>query len=103
MFWAYTFNSTTLFCSCIGYGDWHNYLVTFLVVVVLYPLLRPWLVDRSPILPFVVHQTAFPSFWKAVWSLRRGLSTNPLVTTWCVCDEVEEMMGVVCMGNTEGT
>ena len=39
----------------------------------------------SPIFPLVVHQPAFPSIWPAVQSHRRGLSTNPGVTMWCVC------------------
>ena len=34
---------------------------------------------------FVVHQPASPSIWPAEQSLRRGLSTNPGVTMWCVC------------------
>ena len=32
----------------------------------------------------VIYQPAFPSIWAAVQSLRRGLSTNPGVTMWCV-------------------
>ena len=39
----------------------------------------------SPIIPLVVHQPASPSIWPAVQSLRWGLSTNPGMTTWCVC------------------
>ena len=39
----------------------------------------------SPLFPLVVHQPASPSIWPAVQSLRRGLSTNPGVTMWCVC------------------
>ena len=39
----------------------------------------------SPMFPLVVHQPASPSIWPAVQSLRRGLSTNPGVTMWCVC------------------
>ena len=39
----------------------------------------------SPMFPHVVHQPASPSIWLAVQSLRRGLSTNPGVTMWCVC------------------
>ena len=39
----------------------------------------------SSMFPLVVHQPAFPSIWPAVQSLRRGLSTNPGVTMWCVC------------------
>ena len=38
----------------------------------------------SLMFPLVVHQPASPSIWPAVQSLRRGLSTNPGVTTWCV-------------------
>ena len=56
----------------------------------------------SPMFPFVVHQPASPSIWPAVQSLRRGLSTNPGVTMWCVCGAVEEMMCVVCVSVTEG-
>ena len=39
----------------------------------------------SPMFPLVVHQPASPSIWPAVQSLRRGLSTNPGATMWCVC------------------
>ena len=39
----------------------------------------------SPMFPLVVHQPASPSIWPAVQSHRRGLSTNPGVTLWCVC------------------
>ena len=39
----------------------------------------------SPMFPLVVHQPASPSIWPAVQALRRGLSTNPGVTLWCVC------------------
>ena len=39
----------------------------------------------SPMFPLVVHQPASPSFWPAMQSLRRGLSTNPGATMWCVC------------------
>ena len=39
----------------------------------------------SPMFPLAVHQPASPSIWPAVQSLRRGLSTNPGVTMWCVC------------------
>ena len=39
----------------------------------------------SPMFPLVVHQPASPSIWPAVQSLRRGLSTNPGATVWCVC------------------
>ena len=49
----------------------------------------------SPVFPLVVHQPASPSIWPAVQSLRRGLSTNPGVTMWCVCGRVKEMMCVV--------
>ena len=38
----------------------------------------------SPMFPLVVYQTASPSIWPAVQSLRRDLSTNPGVTMWCV-------------------
>ena len=38
----------------------------------------------SPMFPLVVHQPVSPSIWPAVQSLRRGLSTNPGVTMWCV-------------------
>ena len=41
--------------------------------------------EGSPIFPFVVHQLASLSIWPAVHSPRRGLSTNPGVTMWCVC------------------
>ena len=39
----------------------------------------------NPMFPFVVHQPASLSIWPAVQSLRRGLSTNPGATMWCVC------------------
>ena len=39
----------------------------------------------SPMFPLVVHQPSSPSIWPAVQSLRRGLSTNPGATMWCVC------------------
>ena len=39
----------------------------------------------SLMFPLVVHQPASPSIWPAVQSLRRGLSTNPGATMWCVC------------------
>ena len=39
----------------------------------------------SPMFPLVVHQPASLSIWPAVQSLRRGLSTNPGATMWCVC------------------
>ena len=39
----------------------------------------------SPMFPLVVHQPASPSIWPAMQSLRRGLSTNPGATMWCVC------------------
>ena len=55
----------------------------------------------SPMFPLAVHQPASPSIWPAVQSLRRGLSTNPGATMWCVC-AVEEMMCVVCVDVTEG-
>ena len=38
-----------------------------------------------PMFLLVVHQPASPSIWPAVQSLRRGLSTYPGVTMWCVC------------------
>ena len=39
----------------------------------------------SAMFPLVVHQPASPSIWPAVQSRRRGLSTNPGVTMWCIC------------------
>ena len=42
-------------------------------------------IGGSPLFPLLVHQPASPSIWPAVQSLRRGLSTNPGVTMWCVC------------------
>ena len=39
----------------------------------------------SPMFPLVVHQPAYPSIWPEVQSYRRGLSTNPGLTMWCVC------------------
>ena len=57
----------------------------YVVVVVVYPLPWPLLVGGSPMFPLVVHQPASPSIWPAVQSLRRGLSTNPGATMWCIC------------------
>ena len=48
----------------------------------------------SPMFPLVVHQPASPSIWPAVRSLRRGLSTNPGATMWCVCGCSWKMMCV---------
>ena len=56
----------------------------------------------SPMFPLVVHQPASPSIWPAVQSLRRGLSTNPGVTSGAYVGAVEEMMCVVCVDVTEG-
>ena len=42
--------------------------------------------EGSPIFPLLVHQPVSPSIWPAVPSLRRDVSTNPVVTTWCVCE-----------------
>ena len=53
--------------------------------LVLYLLPYPLLAGGGPIFLLVVHQPASPSIWLAVPSLRRGLSINPGVTTWCVC------------------
>ena len=39
----------------------------------------------STMFPLVVHQPASPSIWPAVQSLRRGVSTKPGATMWCVC------------------
>ena len=52
---------------------------------VVYPLPMTLASGGSPIFPLVVHQPASPSIWPAVQSLRRGLSTNPGLTMWCVC------------------
>ena len=57
----------------------------------------------SPIFPLVVHQPASPSIWPAVQSLRRGLSTNPGVTMWCVCGcSWRDDVGRVCGCNRGG-
>ena len=56
----------------------------------------------SPMFPLLVHQPASPSIWPAVQSLRRGLSTTPGLTMWCLWGAVEEMMCVVCVSVTEG-
>ena len=54
--------------------------------------------------PLAVHQPASPSFWPAVQSLRRGLSTNPRgQQCGAYVGAVEEMMCVVCVDVTEGT
>ena len=72
-----------LHCSILGM-DKHMYKYRFSMFfyikyfVVVYTL-------PSPIFPLVVHQPASPSIWPAVQSLRRGPSTNPRVTMWCVC------------------
>ena len=39
----------------------------------------------SSIIQLLVHQPAYLSVWPAAPSIRRGLSTNPEVTMWCVC------------------
>ena len=39
----------------------------------------------SPMFPLVVHQPTSPSIWPAMQSRRRGLSTSPEVTMWCIC------------------
>ena len=52
--------------------------------VVVYSLPWPLLVGGL-IFPLEVHQPASPSICPAVHSHRRGLSTNPGVTMWCVC------------------
>ena len=54
----------------------------------------------SPIFPLVVHHPASPSVCPAVQLLRRGLPTNPGVTTWSYVGVVEEMMCVVCVSVT---
>ena len=38
----------------------------------------------SPMIPLVVHQPAYPSIWPAAASFQQDLTTNPVVTTWCV-------------------
>ena len=50
----------------------------------------------SPMFPLVVHQPASPSIWPAVQSLRRGLSTNPGVTMWCVCGDGCVLASTLC-------
>ena len=40
----------------------------------------------SPMFPRVVHQPASPSIWPAEQLRRRGPSTNPGVTMWCICE-----------------
>ena len=66
-------------------GCYDDLLSSLFVVVAVYPLPRPLLVGDSPVFPHVIHQAASPSIWPAVHSLRRGLSTNPGMTMWCVC------------------
>ena len=57
----------------------------------------------SPMFPLVVHQPASPSIWRAVQSLRRGLSTNSRGDNVVrYVGAVEEMMCVVCVDVTEG-
>ena len=56
----------------------------------------------SPIIPLLVHQPAYLSIKQAAPSLQRGLSTNPGVTVWCVCECSEAMVCVVCVVVTEG-
>ena len=57
----------------------------------------------SPMFSLVAHQPASTSNWQAVQSLRRGLSTNPGVTMWCVCvGTVDEPMCVMCVSFAEG-
>ena len=50
----------------------------------------------------MVHQPASPSIWPAVRSLRRSLSTNLGVTTYCDVGAVEELMCVVYVSVTNG-
>ena len=69
-------------------NDFHATIIlkahTFLVVVI-YPLPWPLLVGGGGLIfPIVVHKTTFPLIWP-VLSRRRGLSTHPGLTTWCVC------------------
>ena len=60
--------------------------------------------EGSLMFPLVVHQPASPSIWPAVQSLRRGLSTNPGATMWCVCgvDGVNEEMEISGAGGNNG-
>ena len=56
-------------------------------------------------IPLEVHQPPSPSIWPEVPSPRRGLSTNPEVTTWCVCwcswsDDVCCVGGVLQRGHS---
>ena len=61
-------------------------LVEKITCFVVYPLPCSLLVGGGgTMFLLVVHQSASPSIWPAVQSLRRGLSTNPRVTMWCVC------------------
>ena len=60
-------------------------LEIFMIVVVVYPTPMTLASGGSPMFPLVVHQPSFSSIWPAMQSLRRGLSTNPGVTMWCVC------------------
>ena len=39
----------------------------------------------SPMFPLVVHQPAVQSLRRGLSTNRRGLSTNPGVTMWCIC------------------
>ena len=49
----------------------------------------------------LVHQPAYPSFWPAVPSLQRGLSTNPGVTMWGICDLEEGDLFVLSWATSE--
>ena len=92
--WRWYLISSILLGSC---SEWSNYWALqaftcafwyqyYLAVVVVYPLSWPLIVGGgSPIFPRVLHQPDSTSLWTAVKSVRRGLSSNPGVTMWCVC------------------
>ena len=60
----------------------------------------------TPIFPLMVPLPTSSYIWPAVQSSRRGLSTNPGVTMWCVCGAhvgaVKEMMCVMYVSVTKG-
>ena len=75
-------------CLCISVSVYPYICVSlYMCIVVVYPLPLTLVCGRSPIIPLLVQQSAYPSIWPAAQSLQRGLSsTNPGVTMWCVCE-----------------
>ena len=80
------FNVCSAVCLFVGLfhiGNWSSWLLRHSCCCLPTPVTLAS--GGSPMFPIVVHQPASPSIWPAVLSLRRGLSTNPGVTMWCIC------------------